>query len=95
MTDTKYPNFMMWLILRKDKISQQDLAKKLDKSTALVSLWCNGLQLPTLDMLVKICKVLETEEDNADKLIQQAILKIKTDILLKNGHYDSIFGGNQ
>ncbi len=95
MTNTKYPNFMMWLILRKDKLSQQDLAKKLEKSTALVSLWCNGLQLPTLDMLVKICKVLETEEDNADKLIQQAILKIKTDILLKNGHYDSIFGGEQ
>ena len=66
MTDTKYPNFMMWLILRKDKISQQDLAKKLDKSTALVSLWCNWLQLPTLDMLVKICKLLETEEEDAD-----------------------------
>ena len=95
MTDTKYPNFMMWLILRKDKISQQDLAKKLNKSTGLISLWCNGRQLPTLDMLVKICKILETDEDNADKLIQQAILKIKTDILLKNGHYDGIFEANQ
>ena len=95
MTDTKSPNFMMWLILRKDKIRQQDLAKKLDKSTALISLWCNGLQLPTVDMLVKICKLLETEEEDADKLIQQAILKIKTDILLKNGHYDSVFEGNQ
>ena len=80
MTDTKYPNFMMWLILRKDKLSQQDLAKHLNKSTALVSLWCNGRQLPTLDMLVKICKLLETEEEDADKLIMQAILKIKTDI---------------
>ena len=50
----KYPNFMMWLILRKDKLSQR-ISEKLDKSTAFISLWCNGLQLPTLDMLVKIC----------------------------------------
>lgn len=95
MTDTKYPNFMVWLILRKDKLSQQDLAKQLGKSTALISLWCNGLQLPTLDMLVKICKLLETEDDDADKLIQQAILQIKVDILLKNGHYDDTFIGEQ
>ena len=46
-------------------------------------------------MLVKICKLLETEDDDADKLIQQAILQIKVDILLKNGHYDDTFIGEQ
>lgn len=95
LAETQYPNFMMWLIRRKNLISQADLAKVLDKSTGLVSLWCNGKQLPTLDTLVLMCKHFTTEIVDEEDLLQEAVKCIRIDILLKNGAYDDFLVGEQ
>lgn len=95
LANTQYPNFMMWLIRRKDLLSQNDLAVLLGKSAALISLWCNGKQLPTLDTLVVMCRHFKTDIMNEEELIQEAVKCIRIDILLKNGAYDEYIQGNQ
>ena len=93
IANTEYPHFMMWFIKNKclSSLSQIEIAKGLHKSEALISLWCNGKQLPTLDSLILLCKLFALSEPiriTDKQLLQNAIQNIRIDILLKNGVYD-------
>ena len=90
-----YPNFMVWLIRIKNTYSQHDLAKAVKKSEGLISLWCNGKKIPTLDTLVVLCNLFESETITAEELLTEAVQKIRLDIMLKNGVYDDYIQGDQ
>ena len=90
-----YPNFMVWLIRIKNTYSQNDLAKAVQKSEGLISLWCNGKKIPTLDTLVVLCNLFESETITAEELLTEAVQKIRLDIMLKNGVYDDYIQGDQ
>lgn len=50
--------------IRKDnKLRQEDLAEKLNVSKFTVSSWEQGKSMPTLDMLVNICELLDISAD--------------------------------
>lgn len=46
-------------ILKKRKIQQKDLAKKLGVSKVSVSYWCNNQTNPSIETLLNIAKVLD------------------------------------
>ena len=86
---------MVWLIRIKNTYSQNDLAKAVQKSEGLISLWCNGKKIPTLDTLVVLCNLFESETITAEELLTEAVQKIRLDIMLKNGVYDDYIQGDQ
>tara|TARA_Y100000004_G_C8932552_1_gene420683 strand:+ start:688 stop:936 length:249 start_codon:yes stop_codon:yes gene_type:complete len=75
----KYPNFKLWIDATSNT-SQKNLAAQIDKSDGLISLISRGLQMPTLDTLLKICNVYADTKDEADTLFIEAIKALKTDI---------------
>ncbi len=93
--NTEYPNFMVWLIRRKNTYSQCQLAEAIKKSEALISLWCNGKKIPRLDTLVLLCNIFEDPTVTAEELLTEAVQKIRLDIMLKNGVYDDYIEGEQ
>ena len=78
----KYPNFKLWIDATSNT-SQKELAEQIDKSDGLISLICRGLQMPTLDTLLKICKVYADSKEEAEILFIEAIKALKTDIQTK------------
>jgi len=93
--NTEYPNFMVWLIRRKNTFSQSQLAEAINKSEGLISLWCNGKKLPKLDTLVLLCDIFEDHTITSQDLLTEAVQKIRLDIMLKNGAYDDYIKGEQ
>lgn len=91
----EYPNFMVWLIHRKNTYSQSKLAEAINKSEGLISLWCNGKKLPRLDTLVLLCNLFEDHTITSQDLLTEAVQKIRTDIMLKNGTYDEYIQDEQ
>jgi transcriptional regulator with XRE-family HTH domain len=93
--NTEYPNFMVWIIRRKNKLSQFELSEAIKKSEALISLWCNGKNIPRLDTLVLLCNLFADDTITAEELLTEAVQKIRLDIMLKNGVYDDYIKGDQ
>ena len=52
--------------LKRNHISQTELAKRINMSPHNVSNYCSGKREPTLDSLILVCKVLD---ESADYLI--------------------------
>lgn len=50
-------------ILNENGISQVALAKKIEMSQGVVNNYCTGKREPTLDVLMRICEVLEISAD--------------------------------
>ena len=48
---------------KKNHLTQDDVASKLYVSRQLVSKWENGSSLPTIEMLLDLCDVLDTTFD--------------------------------
>jgi transcriptional regulator with XRE-family HTH domain len=90
-----YPNFMVWIIKRKNTYSQNELAEAINKSEGLISLWCNGKKIPRLESLVLLCELFEDETDTAQDLLTEAVQKIRLDIMIKNGVYDEYIKDEQ
>lgn len=93
--NTEYPNFMVWIIRRKNTLSQFELSEAVNKSEALISLWCNGKNIPRLDTLVLLCNLFADDTITAEELLTEAVQKIRLDIMLKNGVYDDYIKGEQ
>jgi transcriptional regulator with XRE-family HTH domain len=93
--NTEYPNFMVWIIRRKNTLSQFELSEAVKKSEALISLWCNGKNIPRLDTLVLLCNLFADDTITAEELLTEAVQKIRLDIMLKNGVYDDYIKGDQ
>ena len=49
--------------LKINKMSQIELAKKINMSQGVVNNYCTGKREPSLDVLVSICKVLDETAD--------------------------------
>lgn len=50
--------------LRKEKkLTQPQLAKMLGVSNGLISFWENGVNEPTINYLIKLCKIFEVSAD--------------------------------
>ncbi|MCM1438361.1 MAG: helix-turn-helix domain-containing protein [Roseburia sp.] len=50
-------------ILKENCVSQVMLAKKTGMSQGVVNNYCTGKREPTLDVLIRICEVLEVSSD--------------------------------
>lgn len=48
-------------VLKKKKVSQEDLAEKLDMNKSSISRWCNQKQQPPIDTLFEVAKVLNVD----------------------------------
>lgn len=49
--------------LKINKMSQIELAKKINMSQGIVNNYCTGKREPSLDVLISICKVLDETAD--------------------------------
>lgn len=50
-------------LMKEKKLSQNQLAKKLNISSTAVSKWISGKNLPTSDKIIKICEIFEISSD--------------------------------
>lgn len=49
--------------LQINKVSQSELARRINKSQSVVNNYCSGKREPSLEVLVLICKVLSESAD--------------------------------
>lgn len=49
----------LWMIIRKENLTQKALARKLGVSQSRVNTWLNGSRLPSLSTIVYACQVLK------------------------------------
>lgn len=49
--------------LKINNISQRELAKRIGYSQSVVNNYCTGKRVPSLDVLILICKVLDESAD--------------------------------
>lgn len=49
--------------LKETKMSQTELAKRVGMSQSVINNYCTGKREPTLEVLVKICNVLDESAD--------------------------------
>lgn len=49
--------------LKNNKMSQSELARKINMSQGVVNNYCNSKREPTLDVLITICKTLNESAD--------------------------------
>ena len=50
-------------VLKQNKISQVELAKRINMSQGIVNNYCTGKREPSLDVLISICKTLDESAD--------------------------------
>ena len=50
-------------VLKQNKISQVELAKRINMSQGIVNNYCTGKREPSLDVLISICKTLNESAD--------------------------------
>ena len=50
-------------VLNASKLSQKEIAEKLNISESNISNWKNGLNLPSVETLYKLCVILEESAD--------------------------------
>jgi transcriptional regulator with XRE-family HTH domain len=50
-------------VLKESKFSQKELAKKLNIAESNISNWKNGDNLPSLQILYELCKILDESAD--------------------------------
>lgn len=51
----------LWMIIRKENLTQKALARKLGVSQSRVNTWLNGSRLPRLSTIVHACRVLKCD----------------------------------
>ena len=49
----------LWMIIRRENLTQRALANKLGVSQSRVNTWLNGSRLPSLSTIVHACQVLK------------------------------------
>lgn len=83
VNDTVAKNLSHMLKLR--GMTQFELASRMEVSTATISNWCNGVKLPRMDKIDKICAILRINRsdliedkpaDNKDELLTLRVRKI-------------------
>lgn len=69
---------------KKSKITQEELAEKLEVSRQTVSRWENDSALPDVDTLIKLCELFDCDMDTLVRKNAEDILNKKTNINIEN-----------